>query len=118
MLAKSPGIVKKKEIVLNSGLIVLVNHWVKIKQNEKRDKYLDLARELKQTLGNKKVTVIPIVIGVVRTIPKGLVKGLKELEFRGRAETIETTALLRILRRVLDILGHLLSLRLQLKNIS
>ena len=52
-----------------------------------------------------KVTVIPIVIGALGTIPKGLVKGLKELEIEGRAETIQTTALLRstrILRRVLE----------------
>ena len=52
-----------------------------------------------------KVTVIPVVIGALRTIPKGLVKGLKNLEIRGRVETIQTTVLLRsvrILRRVLE----------------
>ena len=38
------------------------NHRVKRKESEKRDKYLDLARELKK-LWNIKVTVIPIVIG-------------------------------------------------------
>ena len=52
---------------------------VKIKEIEKRDKYLDLARELKK-LWNMKVTVIPIVIGALGTIPKGLVKRLEELE--------------------------------------
>ena len=51
-----------------------------------------------------KVTVIPIVIGVLGTFPKDLVKGLEELEIGGRTETIKITALLRsarILRRVL-----------------
>ena len=51
------------------------------------------------------VTVIPILIGALGTIPKQLVRGLEELEIEWRAETIETTALLRrttILRRVLD----------------
>ena len=32
--------------------------------------------------------MIPIVIGGLRTIPKGLVKELEDLEIRGRAETI------------------------------
>ena len=35
-----------------------------------------------------KMTVIPIVIGVLGTILKGLVMGLEDLEIRGRAETI------------------------------
>ena len=36
---------------------------IKLKENEKSDKYLDLARELKKTW-NSKVTVIPVVTGV------------------------------------------------------
>ena len=46
-----------------------------MKESEKRDKYLDLARELKK-LWNMKMTVIPIVIGVLGTVTKGLVKEL------------------------------------------
>ena len=42
-----------------------------------------------------KVTVIPIVIGALGTAPKGLERGLEELEIRGRIETVQTTALLR-----------------------
>ena len=38
------------------------------------------------------VTVIPIVISALGTIPKGLVRELEELEIGGRAETIQTTA--------------------------
>ena len=52
------------------------------------------------------MTVIPIVIDAFGTVTKGLVKGLEDLDIRGRVETIETTALLRsatILRRVLEI---------------
>ena len=52
-----------------------------------------------------KVTVIPVVIGVLGTISKVLVKGKEDLEIGGRVETIQTTALLRtdrILRRVLE----------------
>ena len=37
-----------------------------------------------------KVTVIPIIVGALGTIPKGLVKGLKDLEMRRQVETIHT----------------------------
>ena len=47
---------------------------VKLKQNEKKDKYLDLTRELKK-LWKMKVTVIPIVVGAIGTVTKEFVKG-------------------------------------------
>ena len=77
--------------------------------------YTDLARELKK-LWNKKVTVIPIVIGTLDTVTKGLVQGVEDLEIRGRMEIIQTTALLRS-ARILDTCGDLQSLRLQWKTI-
>ncbi len=52
-----------------------------------------------------KVTVIPIVIGVLGTISEGLLKGLEDLEIRGQVETTQTAELLRssrILRKVLQ----------------
>ena len=50
-----------------------------------------------------KVTMIPIVVGVLGMIPKGLEKRLEAIEIRGRIESIQTTTLLaRILRRVLE----------------
>ena len=67
------------------------------------------------------VTIIPIVIGAFVTVTKGLLEGLEDLEFVGRVETIQTTALLkmaRILRRVLETWVDLLSLKLQWKTIS
>ena len=68
-----------------------------------------------------KVTNVPIVIGAFGTITKGLLKGLEELKVGGRVETIQMTALLRtarILRRVLETWGDMLSLKLQWKTIS
>ena len=53
---------------------VSANHRVKIKENEKRDKYLDLAWELKNQW-HMKVTVIPKV-----SILKALVKEREDLE--------------------------------------
>ena len=51
------------------------------------------------------MTVLPIIIGALETIPKFLKRDLKELEIGGQTETIQTTVLLisaRILRRVLE----------------
>ena len=50
---------------------------MKIKENrKKRDKYLNIAREVKKPW-NMKVTVIPTVLGALGTIQKRLVKGLE-----------------------------------------
>ena len=105
-------------------IIIIINkrkRICKIVDFEKNDKYLDLARELKKNLWNMKVMIVPIVIGALGTVTKGLLKGLEDLEVGGRVETIQTTALLRtarILRRVLETWGDLLSLKLQWKTIS
>ena len=51
------------------------------------------------------LTVIPVVLGTLRTIPKDLERKLKELEIGGRIGKIRITALLRsarILRKVLE----------------
>ena len=62
---------------------VPADHRIKLKECEKKDKYLDLARELKK-LWNMKVTIIPIVIGSFRIVTKGFLKGLEDLEVSGR----------------------------------
>ena len=72
---------------------VPANHRVKLKENKKKDKYLDLARELKK-LWNKKVTVISIVIQALGRVTKVLAQGLEDLEIRGRVETSQAKALL------------------------
>ena len=63
-----------------------------------------------------KVTVIPIVVGALGTVTKGLVRGLGGLELRGRVETIQSTEVLRsptISRRVLETWKNLLLRRLR-----
>ena len=71
---RSPGLVimnnkeeKRKRTCLIVNFAVPAIYGQKIEESEKRDKYLDLARELKE-LGNMRVTVIPIVIGVLVTV--------------------------------------------------
>ena len=48
---------------------------VKLKEREKKDKYLDHARELEK-MWNIKVTFIPIIIGALGTVTEGLLKEL------------------------------------------
>ena len=88
------------------GFAVPADHRIKPKESEKKDKYLDLAWELKK-LWNMKVTIIPFVIDAFGTVTKGLLKVLVDLEIEGSMENIQTSALLRtvrILRRVLETL--------------
>ena len=99
---------------------VPADHRIKFKECEKKDKYRNLARELKR-LWNMWVPNIPIVIGDFGSITKVLPKGLEDLEVGGRVETIKTKILLRMyrtLRTVLETWGDLLSLRLQWKTIN
>ena len=63
-----------------------------------------------------KVTFIPIVTGALDTVTEGLSKGLEDLQIRGQVETLQTTTLLRlarILRKVLENRGDMLSLKPQ-----
>ena len=95
---------KKRKFAKLLTLLSQLTTEKKMKECEKRDKYFDLARELKK-LWNVKVTIVPIVIGAFGTVTKGLLKGLDDFEVGGRVETIQTTALLktaRKLRRVLE----------------
>ena len=52
----------KKRICKIVDFAVPADHRINLKESEKKDKYLDLARELKK-LWNMKVTIVPIVVG-------------------------------------------------------
>ncbi len=66
---------------------VPADHRIKLKECEKKDKNLDLARELKKTMEHQ---VILNVIGAFGTVTKGLLKGLEDLKVGGQVETIQT----------------------------
>ena len=87
---------------------------MKIKENEKIDKYSDLSWELKK-LWNMGVKEKLIVVSALGTVLQNLEKGLDEMEGNGRTDTLPATAFLRserILRRVLETWGDWLLLRL------
>ena len=86
-----------------SDFAILADHRVKRKENEKINEYSDL-RKLLLKLWSL-VTVIPIVVDELGTVPKGLEDKLEELEIRGRIENIQSATwskLARILRKVLE----------------
>ena len=58
---------------------MLADHRVKLKESEKKCKYLNVAREFIK-LWIMKVMMTPIVIGALDTVTKRLVQGLDDLE--------------------------------------
>ena len=92
---------------------VPADHGVKLKESTKRDKYLDLARELKK--------LNQLLLMQLQQSPKELVQGSEDLDIRRREATIQMTVLLRsvgILKRVQETWRDLLSLRLPWKTFS
>ena len=82
---------------------VSANHWIKLKESEKKDKYLDLTRELEKTVEHESHGYTNCRRCSWYSHQR-FGKELEDLEIRGRVETIQTRALLRsarILRRVL-----------------
>ena len=74
------------------------------KEQEKIDKYQDLAREMRR-LWKVKTKVVPVIIGALGTIPKRLAGYLKEIGVSIREEVIQKSVLLgtaRILRMALE----------------
>ena len=107
---------KKKENQLNCGLCRPVRPPIKIKRVWKEVWISVPCLRVKEAMEHESDGDI-----INRTILKGLIKGLEDLEIIGPVETIQTTAYrksARILRRVLEIWGDLLSLKLQWKTIG
>ena len=88
---------QKQENLRIADFAAPVDHRMKLKENENKDKYQHHARELKK-LWNMKMTFIPIVMGALGTFTKELIHGQGDLEIRRRTETIQTTTLLRTAR--------------------
>ena len=86
---------KKMKICKIVDFVVPADRRIKLKECEKRDKYLDLASKLKKKKKqwNMQVTIILIVIAAFGTVTKGLLKGLDNLEVGSRVKTIQTIAL-------------------------
>ena len=98
-MKNSKGVNNNNNIIIIEivDFAVPADHRIKLKECEKKDKYHDLAWELKK-LWNRQVTIMPIVIVAFGTVTKGLQKGMEDLEVGERVETVQTTSLLRTAR--------------------
>ena len=78
---------------------------VRAKEDEKVEKYQDLARKVRKMWGVR-TKVIPIVVGALGTIPMRLKENLRTIGVDTSIELIQRSALLgsaRILRKVLEM---------------
>ena len=88
---------------------VSADHTGKMKERNKNRQILGSCQRAEKKLWNIKMTVTPMILGILGTVPKGLEKRLVELEIRERMKMMEMRALLRsarILRRVLETCCH------------
>ena len=79
---------------------------VETKESQKIETYVDLGIEIKRLWKMNKVSIIPVVIGALGTIPKRLEKFMKEIGTDMKIDLLQKSVLLgtaRILRRVLLI---------------
>ena len=79
---------------------------VESKETQKIETYIDLGIELKRLWKLKKISIIPVVIGALGTIPKRLEKFMKEIGTEVKIGLLQKSVLLgtaRILRRVLGV---------------
>ena len=82
-----------------------MDHHVKEKEEEKIDKYMDLAAEFRRQFRVKTV-IVPIVLGALGTVPAKLSKSLEKLEIDDVIGSLQTAVLISttaILRRVLNL---------------
>ena len=85
--------------------VIPMDHCVKEKEEEKIDKYMDLAAEVGRQFRVKTVTV-PTVLGALGTVPAKLSKLIEKLEVEDMIESLETVVLISttaILRRNLNL---------------
>ena len=105
--ARRPDIVvlhkkEKKCLIVD----VAVPEDCRINEKGKIDKYQDLRREVSRLWQQKKVHVVPIVIGVLGSISKNFIGFLNQLEINTNMGELQKAALLgtaRILRKVLEL---------------
>ena len=81
-----------------------MDYYVKRKKEEKIDKYMDLAAEVRKKF-RVKTLIVPTVLGALRTVPAKLSEKLKKLKMKDIIGNLQTAVLISttaILRRVLN----------------
>ena len=106
--ANRPDIVVKDSVNSTCKLIDMIvpsDRNIALKEIEEKSKYKDLELEI-QRMWQMKTTVIPVVVGVLGTVKKGMVENIKKVAKRATVTEIQKICLLGsswILRKVLSI---------------
>ena len=81
------------------------NRNIGLKEIEKKSKYKDLELEI-QRMWHMETVVIPVVVGALGTVKKGIVENIKKVSERATVTEIQKICMLgsaRILRKVLSV---------------
>ena len=85
--------------------VIPMDYHVEEKEEEKTDKYMDLAAEVRRQ-SREKTVILPIVLGALRTVSAKLSEMLKKLDIEDIIGSLQTVVLISstaILRRVLNL---------------
>ena len=106
--ANRPDIIVKDSVNSTCKLIdmtILSDRNIALKEIEKKSKYKDLEPEM-QTMWYMKTIVIPVVVGALDTVKKGMVENIEKVSKSANVTEIQKICMLesaRILRKVLSI---------------
>ena len=106
--ANRPDIIVKDSVNSTCKLIDMTvpsDRNIALKEIEKKSKYKDLELEI-QRMWHMKTIVIPVVVGALGTVKKGMVENIKKVSERATVTEIQKICMLgsaRILRKVLSI---------------
>ena len=106
--ANRPDIIVKDSVNSTCKLIDMTvpsDRNIALKEIEKKSKYKDLELEI-QRMWHMKTVVIPVVVGALGTVEKGMVENIKKVSERATVTEIQKIYMLgsaRILRKVLSV---------------
>ena len=106
--ANRPDIIVKDSVNSTCKLIDMTvpsYRNIALKEIEKESKYKDLELEI-QRMWHMKTVVIPVIVGALGTVKKGIVENIKKVSERATVTEIQKIYILgsaRILRKVLSV---------------
>ena len=106
--ANRPDIIVKDSVNSTCKLIDMTvpsDRNIVLKEIEKKSKYKDLELEIRR-MWHMKTVVIPVVVGALSTLKKGMVENIKKVAERATVTEIQQICMLgsaRILRKVLSV---------------
>ena len=102
MTANRPDIIVKDSVNSTCKLIDMTvpsDRNIELKEIEKKSKHKDLELEI-QRIWHMKTVVIPVVVGALGTVKKGMVENTKEVSERAIVTEIQKICMLRSARNL------------------